>query len=322
MKSNNTFLLVILNFLIFIILLFLFIFKEKKIIKYNKYALIIFQVSNSTIYKIKSLANKYINNPPEGFHPMLSASKDIQTFYPIELFCDCDDLRLSSHGLNCRLDCSIKYFFYNTTYPYLFIGGDDDWINFDSLKKILNILNLKYNPLTENIFLGNLQQMYNMSFPHGGPGWIASRYFIKNLLKKNFSSEKLGKKFNWVTDDVSIGIYLKKKFPNLIKWSSPWSLVALPSENWIEIFKKQNWKELPPCPNYPLRPSIKDFYSIHMTPFNNKWIEIIDSFKYIPKEVKIITEKFVISNFCFCFVKFCNLKLDASTVFSRIQPDF
>ena len=112
-----------------------------------------FQASGATIYKIANLSYKYLINQIPNFHSFLIVSKDVETDYPTELVCECDDKRLSTHGLPCRVDCVIKYFYYNLTERWLFVGGDDDWINFNALDRILDALEEEWILSNFNKFL-------------------------------------------------------------------------------------------------------------------------------------------------------------------------
>ena len=280
-----------------------------------------FQASGATIYKIANLSYKYLINQIPNFHSFLIVSKDVETDYPTELVCECDDKRLSTHGLPCRVDCVIKYFYYNLTERWLFVGGDDDWINFNALDRILDALEENYDPLNESIFAGNLQQMYNVSFPHGGPGWLASRNFIKEFVEKNMSNERLAsERGEWVTDDVSMGIILREQFPGLRYWANPWSLVALPHPNWLKTIGKKKWNKLKECSKDVEKVSIRDIFTIHNTPFNVNWIEALNNFPEAPANVKISTTKFVVSDFCICKSKWCDLQITKESVRKRFKP--
>ena len=279
------------------------------------------QASAATIYKITNLSLKQIMNQIPNFHTLLIASKDVKSSFPIELKCECDDKRLSAHGLPCRVDCVIKYFYWNLTAPWLFVGGDDDWINYDALNRLLDALEQNYDPFNESIFAGDLQQMYNISFPHGGPGWLASRHFIKEIVEKNMSNERLSvERGQWVTDDVSMGLILRENFTDLRFWANPWSLVALPHPNWLKIFKKKKWHQLKECPHDVERPSVRDIITVHNTPFNIHWVEVIDHFAEAPPNVKIATTKFIVSDFCVCNSKWCDLKITKESVRKRLKP--
>ena len=308
--------------LINLFLISLYFSRPKKRLVYNgTRCATSFQASEATIYKITNLSYHYITKQDPNFHSFLIVSKDVKTKFPTELICDCDDLRLSTHGLPCRVDCVINYFYNNLTEPWLFVGGDDDWINFDALSRLLDALEESYNPFEEPIFLGNLQQMYNMSFPHGGPGWLASRHFVHELLQQKLSIEKLSnERGSWATDDVSMGIILREKFPDLRFWANPWSLVALPHPSWLSIIKNKRWEKLKKCPNDVQRVSLRDVFTVHNTPFNVDWIDAIKNFPEAPPEVKIMTTKFVVSEFCLCTSKWCDLRLTKESVKKRIKP--
>ena len=317
-KKNLRYLLISLNCIfVSITVYFSFFRNEKKVLIYPK-AVLAFQTSNATHYKAKQLEFRYKNE--KKYHSLLVASKDVKSDVPIELFCDCDDLRLSAHGLNCRLDCAIRYFYNNFYSPWLFVGGDDDWINIQSFDRIIDSLNKLYDPFKEVIFAGNIQQMYNMSFPHGGPGWIASRKFISQVIERNLSAEAFAKRGQWVTDDVAVGLFIKEHFKNLRFWASPWSMVCLPLDTWIETFINKKWNTLKPCPDEVLLPSVRDIYSVHMAPFQKKWIPALNEFQNAPKNVKLVADRFVRTNFCWCNKKWCDLNLDSVNLKKHLKP--
>lgn len=280
-----------------------------------------FQGSNATLYKFRKLSKKHVLIQPDDFHPFLLLSKDAETDIPTELHCDCNDERLSTHGLPCRVDCAIKYFYYNLSEPWFFLGGDDDWMNFNALGRLLDALEENYDPLTTKIFAGNLQQMNNVSFPHGGPGWLASRHFIKTFLEANFSVEQTSNREKWITDDVAMGVILRENYTNLRFWANPWSLVALPHPIWMKVFQTRSWTDLGECKHDVQRASVRDLITVHVTPYNSKWVDLLDVFAEAPSYVKIQTVKYVQSEFCICTSKWCDLQINKESVMKRLRPE-
>ncbi|EAY11602.1 hypothetical protein TVAG_081740 [Trichomonas vaginalis G3] len=281
-----------------------------------------FQGSNNTLYKFHNLSKKHVLNPPDNFHPFLILSKDVVTDIPTELPCDCNDERLSTHGLPCRVDCAIRYFYYNLTEPWFYLGGDDGWVNFNAFEHILDALESNYDPYTTKIFAGNLQQMHNVSFPHGGPGWLASRYFIQSFLESKISIEDTSNRDeSYITDDIAMGLVLRESYSQLRFWANPWSLVALPHPNWLKIFKRRSWDDLNECSPDIERVSVRDVMIVHVTPYNPDWVALLDIFPETPAFVKVQTTKFVVSDFCKCTSKWCDLRITSQSIRKRFRPE-
>ena len=234
----------------------------------------------------------------------------------VDLSCNCDDERLSHHGLPCRSDCALSHFMRKSANSWMFLGDDDDMINYEAFSKLLRILSSISVPDKEMVLAANIKYSKNHSFPHSGPGWIASRAFVKMLTQN--SLEEICKRNKNLTDDLALGWLLETKYRGFIKWNSPWSIVATPYKNMTTLLKNGQWDSLPECGTTIAWPSACDIVSFHVTPYSIDAVEATKRLMEAPHEVKIISRGYGVLGFCRCRSMWCDLKMNTAEVRKRL----
>jgi hypothetical protein len=149
----------------------------------------------------------------------------------------------SVDGRSCvvPLDCSVRDRFLcsrtaqtirhfvalNSDKRWYFRGVHDTYINVPALADFILDLEQRFDPMAECVLAYNVHVRGRLYFPHGGAGWLTSRFaigrFHQNL--KTFQAICRGVE----GDDVAMGQFLARLGINVLKWQTDRWIVAWPS---------------------------------------------------------------------------------------------
>ena len=141
----------------------------------------------------------------------------------------------------------MRYFYYNTTLRWMIRTTEDVYLDYDSFEKYLEVLENKYNPLTDLVVKGHLCVAgVSWAFLHGGSGWLISRAFAKAFIEKE--SIILEEFFKSKSGDDMVSTYFRSEFNISQKEIHSNAFIGSPfTDLAIKILEKQSFDLIPDC---------------------------------------------------------------------------
>jgi hypothetical protein len=110
---------------------------------------------------------------------------------------------------------------------WYFRGVHDTYINVAALADFIFDLEQQFDPITESVLAYNVHVRAGVYFPHGGAGWLASRFAVGRFHRR---LETFRAKCSAVEgDDVAMGPFLERLGIDVLKWQTDKWIVAWPS---------------------------------------------------------------------------------------------
>lgn len=148
------------------------------------------------------------------------------------------------------LDLSAKFYFLlrlfieNSTANWLFRAVDDSIINFDNLVPFMRWVEARYDPLTQDVALGNCIDLKRYSYIQGGSGVIFSRSLAKKIVSRmDVFIEKLNK-----YEDVFLSRFLETLNVSITASTSEFFIGHDIYSEHTEMMWNNTLDLLPPCP--------------------------------------------------------------------------
>ncbi|EAX90908.1 hypothetical protein TVAG_228090 [Trichomonas vaginalis G3] len=171
------------------------------------------------------------------------------------------------------------YFYYNTSYKWLWISNDDVSVSITRLRKLVNQLNILYDTNKETVVLGGCVG-HMKPFIQGGSGMILSRKAAYKFTE--FGVKWIKEKVVWA-DDVEFNEFIWDIGESPASCNIP-HMVGHPLDYVLPI----NMKTMPECgdientPNACFRKpqSADDIVAIHLNRFPHGWDQILELEKH------------------------------------------
>jgi hypothetical protein len=178
----------------------------------------------------------------------------------------CADRKHAMTGLLCRASVAYARFAMDPTLgPYLFRAMDDTIVNITNLLKLIDKLNAVYDPTTELVFRGYLNDdnlVYNKTFIGGGSGWLMSRPLVALHRRRRFCLEENVKRSWYWQDDTTETVIINGLFPRPSTWADPlWSERCLNCQG--TKWRVGDFSMLPFCPRNSPTYSMNAIVSFH-----------------------------------------------------------
>lgn len=205
-------------------------------------------------------------------------------------------------AVSCRVDEMLSHFYHFDYAPWLLISTNELYFSENKLLNLLDYLESEFNPMAENILLGN----FNNKSIILESGVIFSRALVKLIVdsKYSFYSQAESKMKPFV---LSLYEFLKYHKEKVHVFKNPFSFFSYPNrETWNQtVFEAKNKKNLKKilsrCPNISqlsqkvnqsvkfVRISAKDTVSLYMNQaFDNETVVLAKDLPNLPNQIKFI----------------------------------
>ena len=203
----------------------------------------------------------------------------------------CTGGRLDANGNACRFDVAFRHFHRETDAPWLLVAIDDTYLNARNVMRLLALLETRYDPLRDQVSLGQRHHDWGTSYPHGGPGLLFSRAWVDEFFRLNMSFEKIHAHNVRYTYDIATGLLTLNYFNDSVWIDHPWLCVVAPEDESFDVLIKQNWADLPACPaRLPWNGvfvKLRDIAQFHISPFKQETAGYVKNLENAPEQVKL-----------------------------------